>query len=587
MRMRDLILALHHCVLSRLGISDQSRRLAQYHRARALPPWGLSLAGFGDLDNKVDVSIIIPSFNYAEHLPAAIGSAIEAATSNTHLRAEVIVFDDRSTDDSYDVAMRLGRRCGIPFLVIRPLWNVGLVYARNTGLRHAKGKYCFFLDADNTMCAAGLKSLHAEAEKQQADASYGPIRTRTIEGAAVGFLSNQPFDVEILLKEGNYIDAMALFRRSSLLAMGGFDLELLRLIGGHEDHDVWLRLAAAGARVCFREDALVGDYLLKPDSMVNCISPREYANAFRYMGAEIFVGPDRRDNNLIFDLGFDRGENALRYLDAGYKVIAVEADPRKYANATVQFAQCIKEGRLTLIHAAVVGWRGMQLASTFQFCSGRVDSSRCAASSDWQALDESPCDELHAIPCEVPATCLERLVAEYGCPLLLKINFAGLAREVVNDLERLTILPAYLGWRTTKQYLLAGMMAHLRLRRLGYCRFRITPHPNFWPEFEGRGSWVGSPQEPRRHSNSRLEQRSKPWRGAMSVMLSYVVLYAGDRLTRPGSPGWRAGRHASSVINAVLRKLGLAAAERSTPRSVGVGSHAALTPSACPSAVER
>ena len=587
MRVRDLILALHHWVLSRVGISDQSRRLAQYHRARALPSWGLSLARLGDIDGKVDVSIIIPSFNYAEQLPAAIGSAIEAATCNKHIRTEVIVFDDRSTDDSYDVAMRLGRRSGIPFLVIRPLWSVGLVYARNTGLRHAKGKYCFLLDADNTMCAAGLKSLYAKAEEQQADAAYGPIRTRTLDGAAEGFLSNQPFDREILRRKGNYIDAMALFRRSSLLAIGGFDLELLRLIGGLEDYDVWLRLAAAGARVCFCEDAIVGDYLIKPDSMVNCISPREYANAFRHMGTEISVGPYRRNNNLLFDLGFDKGENALRYLDAGYTVIAVEADPRKYANATVQFAQCIKEGRLTLIHAAVVGWRKMLLARTFQFYSGRVDPSRGAVSSDWQALDESLCDEFRAIPFEVPATCLERLVSEYGCPLLLRINFAGLAREVVNDLERLTILPAYLGWRTTKQYLWAGMMAHLRLCHLGYSRFRITPHPNFWPEFEGRGSSVASTQEPERHSNSRPERLSRPWRGAMSVMLSYVVLFAGSRLIRPGSLWWRAGRRASSIIKIVPRKLGFCVAERTAPLSAWFDSHAALKPSACPSAVER
>jgi FkbM family methyltransferase len=484
MRIRDGLLALYHSALVRTGVSDQSKRIAQYHRARALPAWGLSLSRLGAPPDGIDVSIIIPSFDYAGHLPAAIGSAVNAASSNTHIKTEVIVFDDRSTDNSYDVATLLGRQSGIPFLIIRPLWNVGLVSARNIGLRHAQGKYVFLLDADNTMNADGLRLLHARAEEEQADAAYGPIRRILAEGRHEGFLSNQPFDGDFLRKRGNYIDAMALFRKSSLLRIGGYDLELLRLIGGHEDHDVWLRLAAASAHVSYCEDALVGDYLVKTDSMVHSISPREYSDGYRYMRTEISVAPVQRDDQLVFDLGFHKGEDTLNYLNAGYRVVAVEADPALYASGLAQFAESIEKKQLTLIHAAVVGWRRRQSSGTLLFHPHAANSLWGTASASFRERNEHVHGKPHEPPIEVPTTSLERLITEHGCPFLLKVDIEGLDAEVVNDLERLTVLPAYVSWETGKHSLREVMASHLRLRRLGYGRFRIAQQINVREQFQ-------------------------------------------------------------------------------------------------------
>lgn len=88
------------------------------------------------------VSVVIPSYNYAHFLPAAIDSALQQSYRNI----EVIVIDDGSVDDTAAVAARYGDR-------IRYIHqeNQGLSAARNRGLQAAQGTLLQFLDADDVL----------------------------------------------------------------------------------------------------------------------------------------------------------------------------------------------------------------------------------------------------------------------------------------------------------------------------------------------------------------------------------------------------------------------------------------------------
>jgi FkbM family methyltransferase len=575
MRVTDPILAAYHALLARAGISEQSKRLSQYHRARALPDWAVSVTRLGPAIAQADVSIIIPSFNYANHLPAAIESAVAAARANTHLRAEVIVFDDHSTDGSYQIALRLCRQSGIACRIIRPIWNVGLISARNISLRHAIGTYVFFLDADNTMTADGLQMLHAGASQSNADAAYGPIRRISADGDHDGFLSDRPFDETLLRTTGNYIDAMALFRRQSVLAIGGYDLDLLRWIGGHEDHDLWLRLAAAKAVIRFCAGGVVGDYVVKKDSMANSISAREYADGFRYMRTDIVAGPSQPDDGLIFDLGFHKGEDSLRYLEAGFRVLAIEADPALHASGVQSFAQAIDHQKLTLLHAAVLGWRRRQCNGVITFHPHPENSLWGTASDSFRKRNAELHGKPHAPAVEVPATSLEMLVAQYGCPRFLKVDIEGMDTEVVNDLERLTVLPPFVSWETGKQSLGKIFATHLRLYRLGYRRFRVAQQMNAGNGSQRLGAGRTSPFS--QHSSGPMpEDHPMPWGGVTAALAKYVLLFIAYRLVGPGSLFWRAERHRSAVINTLPRKVRTFTQSRSIPFPGWYDTHAAL-----------
>src|SRR5262245_39908172 len=88
-----------------------------------------------------NVSVVIPSYNSAAYLPAAIDSVL----AQTARDLEVIVVDDGSTDDTPDVVARYGP----PVRGIRQA-NAGVAAARNRGIAEARGRYIAFLDADDT-----------------------------------------------------------------------------------------------------------------------------------------------------------------------------------------------------------------------------------------------------------------------------------------------------------------------------------------------------------------------------------------------------------------------------------------------------
>ena len=94
------------------------------------------------------VSVVIPCFNQARFLGAAIASAL----AQTHTPVEVVVVDDGSTDDTAAVTARFP---GVRYVRQE---NAGLSAARNTGLGKSRGAYLAFLDADDVLLPRAAES---------------------------------------------------------------------------------------------------------------------------------------------------------------------------------------------------------------------------------------------------------------------------------------------------------------------------------------------------------------------------------------------------------------------------------------------
>jgi glycosyltransferase involved in cell wall biosynthesis len=89
------------------------------------------------------VTIIMPVYNAAPY----VGYAIESVLQQTHVKWELLIIDDGSTDGS-SLIIKSFKDPRIHFFS-QP--NRGVSSARNVGLLHRKGQYLCFLDADDAL----------------------------------------------------------------------------------------------------------------------------------------------------------------------------------------------------------------------------------------------------------------------------------------------------------------------------------------------------------------------------------------------------------------------------------------------------
>ena len=187
------------------------------------------------------VSVVMALYNHSEYVGAALESTIGAAGDVSY---ELVVVDDGSTDDSRQtVTDWIHAHPWVRARLIGHRVNQGLPYARNTAVAAATGEFLFVLDADNEIFPGAFPRLIRPLEADTAAAfSYGMLEAFTQDGpvATMGMWPWQPKR----LRNGNYIDAMAMIRASVLREMEGYTTD--RRLYGWEDYDLWCRMAEAG-----------------------------------------------------------------------------------------------------------------------------------------------------------------------------------------------------------------------------------------------------------------------------------------------------------------------------------------------------
>src|SRR5687768_6849004 len=98
------------------------------------------------------VSVIMPVFNGAAFIEAAIRSVLEQSYSNI----ELIIVNDGSLDDTEAVIMRLLEQDSRIRYFIQD--RKGVSSARNKGLQQMKGLFVLFLDADDCLTTNSIGS---------------------------------------------------------------------------------------------------------------------------------------------------------------------------------------------------------------------------------------------------------------------------------------------------------------------------------------------------------------------------------------------------------------------------------------------
>lgn len=109
----------------------------------------------------MEITVIIPLFNKR----STVARALESVYSQLYSPSEIIIVDDGSTDESYQIAEEvIKRHSEIPARIIRTE-NCGVSAARNTGVSHASSSFVAFLDADDIWFDGHLNYLAELIEK--------------------------------------------------------------------------------------------------------------------------------------------------------------------------------------------------------------------------------------------------------------------------------------------------------------------------------------------------------------------------------------------------------------------------------------
>lgn len=188
------------------------------------------------------VSIIVPIYNREEY----IGRAIQSILQQTYDKYEIIVVDDGSTDNTYQVIQQI---TDDRIRYIRLEQNQGVGHARNVGIRESKYDYIAFLDSDDEWLPDKLQLQMEKLMESSERVGFVYCRTsgngRDGEGRFICPFPGIPLnvlegDLFLLLLEMNVIGQMSILaRKECLIQAGGFKESLKAL----EDWELFIRIA--------------------------------------------------------------------------------------------------------------------------------------------------------------------------------------------------------------------------------------------------------------------------------------------------------------------------------------------------------
>ena len=207
----------------------------------------------------VPVTALVPAFNEG----ATIEDTLISLLTQSVAPAEILVIDDCSTDDTAQVAERLGVR------VIRPPSNTGSkAGAQSFALRHVRTPFVMAIDADTTLASDAIELLMPAFEDPDVVAACGSVIPRRVQsiwerGRYVEYLFAFTFYKRVqeawgapLISSGCF----SIYRAGALRAVGGWPTRTLA-----EDMDLTWTFYEGGAKVRFIPEAV--SYPIEPHDL--------------------------------------------------------------------------------------------------------------------------------------------------------------------------------------------------------------------------------------------------------------------------------------------------------------------------------
>ena len=196
-------------------------------------------------------SVVIPLYNKEKY----IAETVQSVLSQTYEQFEVVIVDDGSTDNSLSMLKQFED----PRIRIHSIVNSGVSVARNQGIKLTKYDYVAFLDADDWWAPSFLAEMYQALKQYPSHKLFASGRTSVFSQEEIRY------DHKYLPKNGtlapvNHFEIIANYLPVINMSNAVVRKELFDQKGyfrpgqrNHEDHDLWLRLAANEAIVCINK----------------------------------------------------------------------------------------------------------------------------------------------------------------------------------------------------------------------------------------------------------------------------------------------------------------------------------------------
>ncbi|WP_306319626.1 MULTISPECIES: glycosyltransferase family A protein [unclassified Streptomyces] len=160
-----------------------------------------------------EISIIIPVHNAMPYLTKCLDSVLQQTIGIQHI--EVVAVDDGSTDDSGIELDRFAAQHPEVFRVEHQPASGGPAAPRNRGLELAKGRFVFFLDADDFLGPEALQRLLDAASRNGSDVVLGKMKGAGGRGVPGSMFRENQADADLFTSRVYWtLSALKLFRRS-------------------------------------------------------------------------------------------------------------------------------------------------------------------------------------------------------------------------------------------------------------------------------------------------------------------------------------------------------------------------------------
>lgn len=150
------------------------------------------------------------------------------------------------------------------------------------------------------------------------------------------------------------------------------------------------------------------------------------------------MGGDCINENLIFDIGFHKGEDTYYYLLKGYKVVAVDADPELIEEWRNIFKKYIDNGKLILLNYVISDKNDVD--AEFYISSNTL----------WSSTKVSVSSRMHCqtFKKRIKSKRIDYLLQEYGIPFYCKIDIEGNDIIALKTMEKVSVKPLYISVET-------------------------------------------------------------------------------------------------------------------------------------------